>query len=64
MARAFKPSSKLQAKKILEKYFDREIPLHKIYKAIDHLAENEVSIKQAVAGKTFDLFLVLPRSRG
>lgn len=56
LARAFKPSSKLQAKKTLEKHFDRDIPLHKIYRAIDRLADNEMSVKQAITKKTFDLF--------
>jgi len=56
MARAFQPSSKLKTKKILEKHFDLDIPLHKIYRTIDILAEKQLNIKKAIAKKTFDLF--------
>lgn len=56
MARAFKPSSKLESKRILGKYFDIDIPLHDIYRSIDKLADNEDYVKKLVAKKTFDLF--------
>ena len=55
MARAFKPSSKLKSQETLAKYFDLEIPLHKIYRSMDSLADKEASIKKSIADKTFDL---------
>lgn len=55
VARAFEPTSKLKAQKILSSKFDQEIDLHKIYRSLDSLADNEESIKQKIGQKSLDL---------
>jgi len=56
MTRAFQPTSKLKAKQIISEQFQKEIDLHKIYRCLDHLADNEESIKKCIGRKTIDLF--------
>ena len=56
VARAFQPSSKLKARQIIKEHFNEEIELHKIYRCLDRLAENENSIKKAIGEKTLSLF--------
>ena len=56
MARVFLPSSKRKTVAILERDFDFEIPLEKVYRTMDHVAENESVIKDLIAASTRALF--------
>jgi transposase len=56
MARLANPVSKRRTASLLEEDFGIKIPLEKIYRMMDHVAENEDHIKQCIAQSTKSLF--------
>ena len=56
MSTAYCPSSKLKAQQIISEQFQQDIGLHKLYRCLDELADNEESIKKSIGQKTISLF--------
>jgi transposase len=52
LARIADPLSKLATSKYIEKNFGKEIPVHKIYRMLDRLADADERVKMAIAGHT------------
>jgi len=52
----YSPVSKLKTKELLEKNYGVNIPLEKIYRMMDHVAEQEAKIKEQVTFSTLALF--------
>jgi transposase len=56
LARIANPQSKRRTASLLEEDYGIKVPLEKIYRMMDHLAEEEESIKKRIAGETCSLF--------
>ena len=54
LARIAEPSSKLAASEILRRDFELDIPVQKIYRMLDHLANHEEEAKKLVAAHTIE----------
>lgn len=56
LARLANPSSKRRSASLLEEDYGIKIPLEKIYRVMDHVADCEESIKQRISQTTLSLF--------
>jgi transposase len=56
LARIANPASKRRTASLLEEDYGIKIPLEKIYRAMDHVADRELDIKKRIAQTTLSLF--------
>jgi len=54
LARIAEPSSKLATSELLKREFDTDVPVQKIYRMLDHLANHEDEAKKIVASHTIE----------